>query len=230
MKTGSIIRGDNAVASSVRALSLDGESGTGPRGSNAGNGLPAQTISPDPELVKLREALASSEARHAQQLARAREQGREDAAAAFKRDEASALAALEAGIAASIAAFQREIRGLERLALALCDTALAKVLGDPGRRADLVSGALEDQLNLVKTDSIVTVRVSTADFPDKQALSRLAERLHLLPGTVEQRSELRAGDCDILMRLGHIELSIPDYLLRLRQALAEAGHEARHPG
>lgn len=224
MKTNAILRGgDDGTISMVKALDLAGSS-------VAASSPVEPKMQPNPleqEITRLRDALAASEAKHSVIAARAREHGREDALAGFKRDEAASLAALQTGIASAQATFHKQLQSLEQLSLVISDTALTKVLADPKRRSELISGGIQQQIKLVKTNSVVAIRVSPADFPDRQVLAQLATRIGVAPEVLQQNADLRSGDCEIGLRLGKIEFSVSDYLKHLRQALADAAGQTQ---
>ncbi len=180
---------------------------------------------PDPlqsEVARLREAIVAAEAKQAQLVSQARELGRSDAIAAFKRDEAKAMDMLEAGLTSALATFKHQIAELERLSLGICNSALSKVLADPKRYPDLVEGAIHRQLDIIKASAIVAIRVSPSDYPDAQSLAKLAARLSLTEGSAQHDKSLTAGNAGIVMRLGHVDVSIPEYLEKLQNALTKA--------
>lgn len=178
----------------------------------------------DPRLAELEAtiesltlALQKADVQHAQALAAARKEAREEAAEAYRRDEAKALAALGTGIAAALTSAREELTALENLAPVLCETALEATFGQRDDYRERTSRAIERQLVALRQGMVLAVAVSTADFPDPEALENLGARLGALK--IEGDPTLAQGEARIELRLGSIELSLVRHWDALRTEL-----------
>jgi flagellar assembly protein FliH len=189
----------------------------------AASGAPAasaKTVSPiERELANLRQALQAAESEKEQAVALAREQGRKDAERAYQRNEANALAALEASLKQNAVIAQAHFEAIESTALALCETALAKVFANPKAYRALVTDAILRQADNIKRETMLGVHVSPADFPNPAALSELGQSVGAGRIAVHADSALASGTARIEVRLGQIELSIPGHWETLKATL-----------
>ncbi|MBC7768227.1 MAG: hypothetical protein H7124_05520 [Phycisphaerales bacterium] len=168
-------------------------------------------------IQDLEEALAQQRIAHIDDLKRERSEAKNEAEAAFKRDETASLAALEKCLSTAAESLARRIGDLEALAPLLCEIALEGVLARAEDYGDLVERALERQLADIRGESVLKVAVSGADFHDDNALSAMTGR-H--PGLrIERDAMLPAGSCRIDLRLGQIELSLPNHWRDLQTRL-----------
>jgi len=173
----------------------------------------------------LREAQASME--HA--VARANEEGRREGLSMAARDEQGRLELLEAGISAGLAGLEGRLEALEGLAALVSRLALARIFDEPVQHAELVGSALARQMQHVRGDTILAVRVSSADFPDEESLSTLRDRAGAGAVRLLACPDLAQGTCIMDLRMGHVEVSPQIQWSRLSALLlelADAGADA----
>ncbi len=190
----------------------------------------AVTTAEDPRIGELEarihnstRALEDARTRHERALSAARLEAKREAEEAHRRDDAEALALLNAGIEAALESARRQIAELEDLALILCEIALENAFGQRDDYRERTSRAIERQLAGLREDLVLSVAVSAKDFPDDAALSALGARL----GSVILASEpfLGAGEARFDLSLGRIELSLPEYWSALKARLASMARE-----
>ena len=186
---------------------------------------PVRTVSTTPrsagledEIENLRKLLADAETRHQRDLATKVEQARRDAADSYRRNDEEALAALTASLGNAAVDALSNLGGAERLALLLCDAALARVFSNPAAHQDLVARAIRRQVEQLRADLVLAVRVSVDDFPDAVHIRQLQEALGL-QFDIKRDPRLLAGCCRIDLRLGHIDLSLPAHWNALQAEL-----------
>jgi hypothetical protein len=179
------------------------------------------------EREDLSKALAKAQADILTEAEAAYAKGQADAQAAFERDEAARLKALEAALATLVGEGRAQFKHIERLALLLCETSLERVFDTHGDLKELTTRAIAHQMRGLRRETILWLRVSASDFLDGAALSCLEQRLGLEGSQVRLESDprLKTGEGVIGLRLGHIEISLPQYWLSLQatlRAMAEA--------
>lgn len=186
---------------------------------------PADMRAPDPvidnlerELTDLRATLASTQKEHEAELDAARLEGRESARAEFVRDDKARLDMLAKSLKAAASALDAKIERTEALALILCETALQNIFEDKTLYGELIARALQTQLNQLRREMVVAARVSQADFPNVSALQDIAASIR--PHRIELDETLAAGACEIELKLGHIELSVPRYWADIKALLS----------
>lgn len=171
------------------------------------------------EISELKHALAEAEASQKKAIEAARDQGRKEVKDTYARDDAEALAALEAGLAKAMAGVGERIDNLDSLALLLCETALQKVFADAADYQGLVARAIRLQVAELRRETVLLVAVSAADFPDTDALLALETRVGIGGVDIAQDLLLPPGACRIDLRLGHIELSVAEHWDALQEHL-----------
>ncbi|WP_135212639.1 hypothetical protein [Vitreimonas flagellata] len=178
----------------------------------------------DPEIAARDHAIKTLERRisdmeraHAEAIKRARTEARDAALKEAARDEAQALALLEANAKAANALFSKSLADLERLAPLLCETALASVFEAPDQYRALVEAALELQFKRLTRESVVKVTVSAVDFSDEAHLKALADRHPQV--AIGADPALGSGVCHITLNMGGVELDIPAHWAALKETL-----------
>lgn len=215
----SLIRASDALLSApVRPLAL-------PALGTAGAKPPTETIAASGEHVKdeaqaLRSALRQVEETRDQLIAEAREKGRQDALAAFKRDDARLSAQLAEALEACQRGFDRKLEELNRASLLICENALGRILERPSEFAALLASAIRIQLADLQSGTILGLRVSASDFPDTSALQALSAKVGLGQQPVTADNMLAPGECVVDVRLGQIEISLPRYWDALKARFA----------
>jgi len=158
---------------------------------------------------RLKQTEEDAEARIEKALDRGRQEGREEAESSERRR----IEALEAALAAIRDEHRVRIGDCELLALQLARTAISRIFGEREDLAERVAATLAYHLAEVKHDLVVGVRVSSADFPDEGALSELARTHGEI--VVRQDGDLAAGECEVDLKLGKIDLGLDGQWQRL---------------
>jgi flagellar biosynthesis/type III secretory pathway protein FliH len=158
-----------------------------------------------------------------------RAQGREAALkeAASQRDVLAAK--LQASGERATGALERDLASLERLAVALTLESLEKILGEPGAFATLAPQIIREQLARLDADSVLRIRVSTADFPSPDDLADLTAAIGHPGLEVAADGGLATGDCTIKLALGTLEVGPNQQWARLKEALAPLAEPAAAP-
>jgi flagellar assembly protein FliH len=187
----------------------------------------AEPPRPDPELARLREALAEAEQKLTEQdrllgeipaaiegaLAEGEEKGRAQAA----EREAERLAIIGKAAEQALAGYAEGMAELERLAALLARTCLDRMLLADAGRTETVAALLRGQLTRLETETAVRIQVSAEDFPSPEALAALAPA----PCEIIASPSLREGDCTIQLQLGTLDIGIGQQWGALRDALEE---------
>lgn len=217
--TGLIKAGASDLAGRVRAFAPGGA------------GVMARPV--DPELGALREQCLGLEAALAERDAQidalaakshaaftegeaaGREFGKADADA--RREEAIAL--LSESAERATAAFEARLEALEALAPLLARICLEKLFGEQSERAALVRDLVRHQLDLLREETAIEVRVSAEDF-DASTGTGIDSRCQIVVS-----DGLKSGDCSIRLELGTLEAGLDQQWGVLRTALVTMAEE-----
>ena len=153
------------------------------------------------ELVRLQTEREAS-------IAAAYEEGRSSALAALEHDEAAALDLLKGRLETACEAFEVSLVGAQRLAVALAQAAVSKILGAMPESRAAVEAILRMQLARLRPETVIAVTVSAADFSDADALDKLRTALAVPHLVIERDARMARGDCQIALRLGQIEAGL----------------------
>lgn len=177
---------------------------------------PAQLVSPGEariaalteEVAALKLALQAAREEAREQADAGREEGRKAAEAAFRRDETTHLAVLEAALSAAAGQLADSFDRAERAGLALARAALGRVIGPGAPRQQLLEEIIHHQIETLRGQSILSVRMSAQDLAG-EGMAR-AEALFAGRG-IEVRADpqLAPGDCRMILRLGERDVG-PD--------------------
>ncbi len=178
------------------------------------------------EVANLRKAMDQAEREAEAAVETARAETRREAETAFKQDEKHRLDLLQAALDQSVSAVHTTLTRLEALAPQLCERALSNVFDRSDDLRDLVERALAKQIAPLRSELVICMRVSAADFTSDDAIAALSARLPPPPAQLKRDENLPAGECVIELRLGQIELSLPRYWNELKAALEAAVAEA----
>ena len=181
---------------------------------------------PDPLLIAAlaeRDALDKdlTELREASRIAieAARREGHEKGLAAAKANQDEQLAVLSRGVDAALAEWRERITQSETLAALFTHAALAKLFENPEDRAELVLGLIARQIAGLRSEALLSLEVSRADFPDP---SDLEERLPALEGAkIRSSIALKSGECRLNLKTGQVDLGIPTQWPALSKLLLE---------
>lgn len=179
----------------------------------------ARAIALEDEIRDLKRLLAETDANHVRALEATRAQARKEADLAYERDDARALALLQAAIAAAVETFGVRLAQAEPFAALLCQTALAKVFSHPENYRELVSRAISRQIAGLRLETVIAVDVSPADFQDEASFAGLGKVIGSDRVEIRRDPQLASGDCRIDLRLGHIEISLPRHWDELQALL-----------
>ncbi|WP_034158875.1 FliH/SctL family protein [Sphingomonas sp. ERG5] len=179
---------------------------------------------PHPVLPRSAVELALDEARAEIQdlhdtIVRMREDGVRAEQAARKEGESAGrnevtkeadrrLAAIEQALLAARISWDDRLSALDTLAVMIARSALAKLVKDSDDLGDLVARLIAHRVDAMRHESIATIRVSTDDFEDDDALDALSVRTG--SGAIEIVTDpaLASGDCRFDLQLGHIDLGV----------------------
>ncbi len=173
------------------------------------------------EIERLRRELAETEAAAARAADEARAAGRSEGLADAEKREAEGLDALRASLEAAGADFATRLDLLDRLAPELARLALSRLFAGVEGWSAAAEAMIARQLAELRRSTVVAIRVSRLDFPDRAALDRLAATLAAETLRIESDGDLRAGAARIECRLGQIELDARDQLQAVAALLAE---------
>ena len=161
-------------------------------------------LSAENEALRAEIAVARRDAEAA--VAKAKEDGQRAGMLAAVRDDEKRIEALSGGIAAAVERFEARIAELDGLAALVARTALAKLFDKPELHGAIVPDMAARQIRSLRRDSVMTVQVSAADFPDEAALAAFSGAAGVGSASVLASSELAAGECRIDLQLGHVDV------------------------
>lgn len=184
----------------------------------------------DPVLVALRERVLDLEAQLAEseaaavELRKAAEEalaegeaaGREAGRAEADERRAEALALLDEAAQGAVAALDARLEAADRLAALLAATCLETLFGAPGPRGELVQGLIRQQLDRLRQEAIIEIRVSAEDFASPEEAAAAAPAC-----AVSVSDALASGDCTIRLKLGELDIGLGQQWGTLRAALEE---------
>ena len=197
-----------SAATMVRALGQDSQTARrdtrAPGPSEAELALAAATR----EIARLQAALAEmrSRAPEAERLAHetGRRQGLEEAA-----DETDRLiAAVSAGVDQARAAWSDRLAELDALAAMLAQASLSKLFGDAPDLTELVTRSIRQRTQTLGRESVVSIRVSGADFPDEAARDALRSAVAAGSSELVIDPALSTGECRLDLKLGSIDVGV----------------------
>lgn len=128
----------------------------------------------------------------------------------IKQDFSKAYDKLGEAIDKAITKFEEQLASNEALALLVAQTALEKIFHPDDDYRELASRMIKKQMNDLRRETIIKVRVSGHDFDNDEALEDLAFALDLRKSDIKISQKLPAGNCTIDLRLGHMELSVTE--------------------
>ena len=198
-----------------------------------GRGSVAVQIPVNPEVLALtnENARLSAELRQLREdtdkaLETVREEAYQQAILDFQRDERAVQEMLAAHLDEVFGVFRSRIDRWESLSLAIAQTALSKIVQAPELYDQLLSGLIGFQIDQVRRDSILMVRVSPQDFPETESISRLVTGLEAGTLKIVSDERVRRGGCVLSLRIGEVESALDlkwAALVALFETLAEAG-------
>jgi flagellar biosynthesis/type III secretory pathway protein FliH len=145
-------------------------------------------------------------------------EGAEQAARELKQQWDNQVDAVARATRTAQDAFEARLATLETLALDLAEAALGRVLGDAARHAELLAQTIAHHLRGMERN-VVRLLVSGHDFPSQEALDLLANLPERVRNSIEVRTDLPAGTCQVDLALGHVDLGLPSQRGRLSRTL-----------
>ncbi len=116
--------------------------------------------------------------------------------------------------------FAVKIEELNASAVMICENALARLLGNPARYGELIEVAIKHHLEVLQQDMVINLRVSAEDFPQQESLAAIANAAKTSPASVEHDPSLKSGSCRVELRLGTIDISLPEYWNALQRSFS----------
>lgn len=175
----------------------------------------------DMVIEGLRAQIEDLKERHVTDLEEARTQGVQDGAEEAAANTAQLIGAISGEIEKATNILTESQNSIEALSVQFARQVLRNVfLPDSAQEVAVVDG-LRKLLNDLGTSMVLSIRVSPVDF-DPKASEELLETL-LGPQTnmkIEIDTSLQKGQCSAQLRLGEVDLSVPDYWLEV-EALIE---------
>lgn len=145
--------------------------------------------------------------------------------AKVKESQEESITLLSKGLEVAKNDFDDKLTTLESLALLLAQTALEKLLDSSDDYSEFVTRSVAHQMSFLRREMVMGVNVSLDDFKCEEALQGLRESLDLQKIEINTTSQLKAGDCIIDLRLGHIEMSIKEQWTELQNLFSEMAME-----
>ncbi|MEO9130649.1 MAG: FliH/SctL family protein [Sphingomonas sp.] len=133
-----------------------------------------------------------------------RQQGLEEA-----EDEADRLcAAVCTGVDRARAAWNDRLAELDALAAMLAQASLGKLFGDAPDLTELVTRSIRLRTQTLGRESVVSIRVSRADFPDEATQDALRSAVAAGSSELVVDPALTAGECRLDLKLGSIDVGV----------------------
>jgi type III secretion protein L len=160
------------------------------------------------EIERLQVALADMRARAPEAERRAREAGRQQGLEEAEQEADRLLAAICTGVDQARAAWNDRLAELDALAAMLAQASLAKLFGDAPDLAELVTRSIRLRTQTLGRESVVSIRVSGADFPDDATRDALRSAVSLGSSELVVDPALTAGECRLDLKLGSIDVGV----------------------
>ncbi|MFZ2031069.1 MAG: hypothetical protein WAU68_12215 [Vitreimonas sp.] len=167
------------------------------------------------EIDALQEALRGAETTRLSDIDAARTAGHDEAIANFKRSEEDALVTLQSGLASALAKLDAHFADADKFGLVFALAAIERLVTEPSRYQELLAACINEQVSGLRRDTIVSIVVSAEDFRDEVRLANLAAALGASV-IITTDDNIVAGSCRIELRLGAIDVSLPQYWTKLQ--------------
>ena len=179
------------------------------------------------EIAHLRRAAAADRTAAERAAAKAREDGKREAQELARRDDEKRLEVLSAGIAGARYVLDERIADLDGLAAQVARATIAKLFSGCDDHSQFVVGMIARQMQHLRRETVLTIRVSRQDFLDEVSLAALGAGAGTGGIAVVQDDELQSGQCRIDLQLGHLDLCSRSQWEEMAQLLHElSGAEA----
>lgn len=144
--------------------------------------------------------------------------------------EQERLQLLEQASAKALEDLKLSLASTERIAALLTHQCLDKLFGETLSYGEIVHGLVRAQLDRLEQHAVVSIEVSSADFPDEEALQTLATRIGLGATLIKAREDRVSGSCVMQLRLGQLDLGLDRQWGGLRDLLLDIAENAPEPG
>ena len=197
-----------SAATMVRALGPDPQTARrdarAPEPSEAELALAAATH----EIERLQAALAEMRKRAPEAEALAHEAGRQRGLEEAADETDRLIAAVCAGVGHASAAWNDRLAELDALAAMLAQASLSKLFGDAPDLTELVTRSIRQRTQTLGRESVVSIRVSGADFPDDAARDALRSAIATGSSELVIDPSLTTGECRLDLKLGSIDIGV----------------------
>ncbi|MEO7688275.1 MAG: FliH/SctL family protein [Sphingomonas sp.] len=197
-----------SAATMVRALGPDPQTARhdarAPEPSEAELALAAATR----EIERLQAALAEMRKRAPEAEALAHEAGRQQGLEEAADETDRLIAAVSAGVDQASAAWNDRLAELDALAAMLAQASLSKLFGDAPDLTELVTRSIRQRTQTLGRESVVSIRVSGADFPDEAARDALRSAVATGSSDLVIDPALTTGECRLDLKLGSIDVGV----------------------
>lgn len=160
------------------------------------------------EITRLQRALVEMRELGDRARKEALETGRKEGLRTAQDDIERSIASIVKGVDQAQRAWDERLAELDVLAVMLARAAVAKIFGDGADLADLVTRAIGSRLRALRSERVIGVKVSAADFPDADALDALRAGIGDRAFDVIVDTAFVAGQCRLDLTLGHVDLGI----------------------
>lgn len=197
-----------SAATMVRALGPDPQTARqdarAPEPSEAELALAAATR----EIERLQAALAEMRKRAPEAEALAHEAGRQQGLEEAADETDRLITAVCAGVDHASAAWNDRLAELDALAAMLAQASLSKLFGDAPDLTELVTRSIRHRTQTLGRESVVSIRVSGADFPDEAARDALRSAVATGSSELIIDPSLTTGECRLDLKLGSIDIGV----------------------
>lgn len=146
----------------------------------------------------------AAQRQHAIDLEKAHQSAHAEGLAAGRSESEALLAAIGDAASAARASAREALAGASTTALMLARSALGKILGDTDQWPAMIAGIIAQRSADIDAALLLLIRVSAADFPDPDTLSRVAGSDEAIK--IAADSKLESGRCVFALRLGDMEV------------------------
>ncbi|MEN2790532.1 FliH/SctL family protein [Sphingomonas oligophenolica] len=160
------------------------------------------------EIERLQGVVADLRARAPEAERAAREAGRHQGLEEAEDQADRLVAAVCTGVDQARAAWEDRLAELDALAAMLAQASLRKLFGEAPDLGDLVTRAIRLRTQALGRESVVSIRVSGADFADDAARDALRSAVAAGSSDIVVDPALTAGECRLDLKLGSIDVGI----------------------
>lgn len=177
------------------------------------------------ELAELKRLAEETQIENLQHIERIRAETREECSAEFQKDDRVRIEILKAGVSDVRKALETKIVELEKLSLSISEVALEGIFGREHMFLSHLKEMISAQLQDIRRESVIEVLVSPIDFENEHALSDLAAEVGQGDIKIRSDADIQSGAVHIRLRLGHVEISLPNSWKQVQSVLSELSEE-----